>query len=627
MALTGLKVQSEYSEQPKDNAIAVQTKFPHRSGALCAWDRSIQRTIMLIRSPMYSLPSLFDELYTTKKHLPVKFHPNQPQYNPDDEASVAEWISWRDRMFESQMISYSEFVRYWTTRHKNNDNTLILAYEDLMNEQTGSDEAERIVDFLSNGGRGDGGSVPTVDVDDVPCVWQTIFRNANLNIGDDEEEEDVQRRRLASYIIPHPSSIEDAPESILFTSEQLRVMATVLSQVAEELQSKSHHLNQLLLRYRSQIIQVLDSMPNDEESDSINTEESINNVVANIAASSLTALPQQQQAQIHIFSVSPPGTESNVVTNWLLGLFEQPDTEYTHLVTTPGMAIYQNNKEVPITTTIVTQTNEMNVLGLYKIYKPGYDEVFFVVSKSGTDADKQIDPEICEYENLLCIEHEDQQYTSDKQMRRLVRQLTDKLQYRFATFLDGNNFNLSLQGAITRLIDMQSTIRSMQYESYEKVDSKYGVHGGLVEEKTTTSDNVATNIETTASRRLFYCGSTGSGVNINYSILGIFLANSFFPEFIGGVPGNQDEAQTAIQLTTSSINQATDKDFLVYHMHQYCEVDVLSFPGMQLHVNHPTHGFNAYGKYIQPAPNIYTIGAYEDGPHSIQLPYAMMKWW
>ena len=270
MALTGLKVQSEYSEQPKDNAIAVQTKFPHRSGALCAWDRSIQRTIMLIRSPMYSLPSLFDELYTTKKHLPVKFHPNKPQYNPDDEASVAEWISWRDRMFESQMISYSEFIRYWTTRHKNNDNTLILAYEDLMNEQTGSDEAERVVDFLSNGGRGDGGFVPTVDVDDVPCVWQTIFRNANLNIADGEEE-DVQRRRLASYIIPHPSSIEDAPESRLFTSEQLRVMATFLSQVAEELQSKSHHLNQLLLRYRSQIIQVLDTMPNDEEDGSISS--------------------------------------------------------------------------------------------------------------------------------------------------------------------------------------------------------------------------------------------------------------------------------------------------------------------------------------------------------------------
>ena len=174
---------------------------------------------------------------------------------------------------------------------------------------------------------------------------------------------------------------------------------------------------------------------------------------------------------------------------------------------------------------------------------------------------------------------------------------------------------------------MQSTIRSMQYESYEKVDNKYGIHGGLVEEKTITSDNVATHIEMASSRRLFYCGSTGSGVNINYSILGIFLANSFFPEFIGGVPGNQDEAQTAIQLTASSINQATDQDFLVYHMHQYCEVDVLSFPGMQLHVNHPTHGFNAYGKYTQPAPNIYTIGAYEDGPHSIQLPYAMMKWW
>ena len=44
-------------------------------------------------------------------------------------------------------------------------------------------------------------------------------------------------------------------------------------------------------------------------------------------------------------------------------------------------------------------------------------------------------------------------------------------------------------------------------------------------------------------------------------------------------------------------------------------------------LQHPTHGYSAYGKYTPPAPNIYTIGAYDEGPHSIQLPYAMMKWW
>jgi len=35
----------------------------------------------------------------------------------------------------------------------------------------------------------------------------------------------------------------------------------------------------------------------------------------------------------------------------------------------------------------------------------------------------------------------------------------------------------------------------------------------------------------------------------------------------------------------------------------------------------------AYGTYTPPGNNIFVIGPHEDGPHSIQLPYAMMKWW
>jgi hypothetical protein len=83
----------------------------------------------------------------------------------------------------------------------------------------------------------------------------------------------------------------------------------------------------------------------------------------------------------------------------------------------------------------------------------------------------------------------------------------------------------------------------------------------------------------------------------------------------------------AIQLTPISLTEATSDDFLVHHMHQHCEVDVLLFPGKQLHINHPTHGFSAYGKYIPPAKNVFVIGAHDDGTNSIQLPYAMMKWW
>ena len=595
-ALTGLRIQNEFDDLARDNVIAIQTKFPHRSGALVSWDRQIHRSIILIRNPMYALPSFFDELYSSKKHLPAKFHP-QEAVLIEDEASVGEWISWRDRMFESQMISYSEFIRYWTTRF-DNQSRLILAYEDVMNDGTGSDEAKRIVEFL-----GMGGQVQTVEVEDAHCVWQTVVKNAMLGI-DNDDEEDVQRerrrlmsenknkmegrrqnhhrRQLDSYIIPHPSSIEDAPASRLFTAEQLNVMATVLDQVAKELYTHSHYLNKLLVRYRAEVIEAL-KVQRDEEANL-----NVNNVVK----------PQRMEySQFHIFSVSPPGTQSSVVTNWLMGLFE-PEADVTTLVTRPGLAVYQYELKVPITTTIVTQTNEVNLIGLYKIYKPGFDEVFFVLSKSGTDADQQVNQEVCEYDNVLCIEHDEQLYNNGKELRKMVHHLTEKFSYRFAQFFGSNMIEMQEETAVARLQDMKSTIRAMKYESYEIVDPKFGVHGGLVEGEMTNvnsqgsdvaTSNIATNNNNDSSprRRLFYCGSTGSGGNINFSIMGIFLANAFFPEIVGSVPRSDqdDTSDTAIKLTQGSINDATEMDFLVFHMHQYCEVDVLTFPGQQLHIN------------------------------------------
>ena len=47
-----------------------------------------------------------------------------------------------------------------------------------------------------------------------------------------------------------------------------------------------------------------------------------------------------------------------MATNWLMGLFE-PEADVTTLVTRPGLAVYQYELKVPITTTIVTQTNEV----------------------------------------------------------------------------------------------------------------------------------------------------------------------------------------------------------------------------------------------------------------------------
>ena len=269
--------------------------------------------------------------------------------------------------------------------------------------------------------------------------------------------------------------------------------------------------------------------------------------------------------------------------------------------------------------------------------------MFFVLTKSGTDADEQIDKNVCEYDNVLCIEHQDTLYNNEDELQAMVFRLTEKFHRSFAKFfgppLMGKSIGLGEQSAISRLKEMNAAVKAMAYEPYDVVDPKFGVHGGMGKQEGDQKSDAnqgglqmeipdtssANEPNTLAPRRLFYCGSTGSGENRHHSTMGIYLANAFFPEVVGGAPNSGREA--AVLLTPGTYPEATRDDFLVYLMHQHCDVDVLKFPGLQLHVNHPTYAYNAYGEYTPPADNIFVIGAHEDGPHSIQLPYAMMKWW
>jgi len=585
--------------------IMIQTRYPHKSGSLAAepqHDADARRAVILIRNPIRALPALFDELHASEKHLPKKFHPHDNTgnaVNTEDDtnrASVAEWISWRDRMFETQMDQYAEFVRYWTNRYDGRDR-ILLSYDDLVqvDESTGIEELIRLTMFLIGGE-----SIwKNMIVDDAACVWRGMFAIDKENDGGLR----YRHRRLDSYIIPHPSSVgsstvTDRP----FTNEQLGKMAGMLLRVAEDLNKQ---INQLLLSYRAEIVGIMKKQA--KESAIVSKKD---NMV-------------KGESSYHIFHVSPPGTDSPFITNWLMGLFDA-NAFCTTLFTSPGLEVYQNDKNVPIMTTIVTRTNEMNLIAMYKIFKPSFDEVFFILSKSGTDADQQIDERVCEYDNVLCLQHEEELYQNVDELEGLVRSLTEKFKGRFYS-----KYFASLKipvifdekNAVARLVDMIHATEVMSKKPIDDIHPKFCVRGVINEKKVVQKQGVQ-------PKRLFYCGSSGSGHTINHSTLGIYIVNAFFPEIVGSPPTSLGKGgNLAIQLTTQSLSDATPNDFLVHHMHQYCPVDVLLFPGKQLHINHPTHGFNAYGKYTPPNKNVYVIGAHDEGMNSIHLPYAMMKWW
>ena len=94
---------------------------------------------------------------------------------------------------------------------------------------------------------------------------------------------------------------------------------------------------------------------------------------------------------------------------------------------------------------------------------------------------------------------------------------------------------------------------------------------------------------------------------------------------------------SAIPLTERTLSDASSDDMLIMHSHQYFEVAVEQFPGIQLHINaeyydiHPAHLDNIEGKltwdYLPPGDRTYVIGPHMDTSRSIQVPYVSMRLW
>jgi len=165
------------------------------SGGMSSSNR--RKALVLIRNPLHALPSLFDHAYELQKHLPVKFQEGYQRAHPlggEEEAraaaSIEEWISWRDRMFYSQLEAFGDFVRYWTSNYYGGDR-LLIAYENLISDLGGNggdggashgvgvEEAKRLRHFLEKVEY-----LETVEEEKVPCIWKVVVEGGMENGGD-----------------------------------------------------------------------------------------------------------------------------------------------------------------------------------------------------------------------------------------------------------------------------------------------------------------------------------------------------------------------------------------------------------------------------------------------------------
>ena len=77
--------------------------------------------------------------------------------------------------------------------------------------------------------------------------------------------------------------------------------------------------------------------------------------------------------------------------------------------------------------TIVTKTNILDLMGLYKQYKPQFDEILFVASHG---REERVDSTLCDYDNVLCLESDELVYAAGGE-GQVVRSLTAKFRSRF----------------------------------------------------------------------------------------------------------------------------------------------------------------------------------------------------
>ncbi len=268
-----LRTHYPYDADPSSSSSSYSSSY---SSGASAWDERVTRAFVVLRNPMASIPSHFDEMYAMAGHLPTS--------GGGGAAARDAWVRWRDDRLPDQLLLYESFVSYWMERHAGRDGErLYFSYEGLVDAGTGPGEVVRLARFLEAGVRSNaivamgpppssssvGGSAVSatiaeeaeavvatipeeaeavvatiaeeaeavvassfVDAREVPCVWEAVVRAAMPGRG-------AEDRRSSA----------DRP----FTAEDVAGISGMLSRLMERY-SGHGRLRDILSEYRREVL-------------------------------------------------------------------------------------------------------------------------------------------------------------------------------------------------------------------------------------------------------------------------------------------------------------------------------------------------------------------------------------
>lgn len=171
-ALTGLESGDEwYHRGDTYDHIAIKTHYPARKHQI-EGSRLMQRAILLIRSPLHSIPSYHNYLYEKDHNIP----------DHTTRAPVDAWIKWRDEHFNDEITTWKDHLVYWMTEY-DADDRLVVSYERLVDDKMGPIESTRIANFL---GRAEG--IDVVPPSHIPCVWDKVVNYKRIEVDENGNE-------------------------------------------------------------------------------------------------------------------------------------------------------------------------------------------------------------------------------------------------------------------------------------------------------------------------------------------------------------------------------------------------------------------------------------------------------
>ena len=193
-AITGLSTGDDLDSNGQvanGVAVAVKTHYPSHSRENVfnqSKFQGISRAILVLRNPMHAIPALFRFIY---------FVEQQNERDGKSEPPTTAWISWRNEYFETELQLWVNHIQWWLDNYKR-ENLHLLPFEYLISPERGSDELQKIGNFL-------GSADPVVasnllEPEKFCCVWEKVVDQDEIKASSKLEKPIYTVEQLESLI-------------------------------------------------------------------------------------------------------------------------------------------------------------------------------------------------------------------------------------------------------------------------------------------------------------------------------------------------------------------------------------------------------------------------------------------